>query len=259
VGKSEKRLPFIIIFASIISILFLSQVFTNSFRIKILNIFRMPLKIISGSYYVLRDVSDFSRIRGESRILKENIANLEKEILGLREAHLENERLRELLNVKKIKRHGYIPAMMIAKDPSGVRGTIIIDKGKRHDVRGGMAVISGNALVGRVRESGWGISRVLLITDRDSVVSGIVQRTRDEGALVGDMRSGLIMKYLDLGCGVKPGDEVITSGFSGIFEKGILIGEVVSLEEDASGLYLEAIVKPKMEMRQLEEVLVVKR
>ena len=255
--KVQKSLSFVIIFIAAITILFLSQIFTADFRIKILNVFRLPLKMISCSCYVLRDVSDFNEIHVENKILKENVANLEKEVLGLREANLENERLKELLDFKKGERRKYIPAMMIARDPSGARDTIIIDKGKVHDVQRGMAVVSGNGLVGRVRESGWSISRVLLITDRDSVVSGIVQRTRDEGALVGDRQSGLIMKYLDLGCGVKQGDKVLTSGFSGIFEKGILIGEVVSLEEDASGLYLNAIIRSEVEMGQLEEVLVI--
>ena len=206
---------------------------------------------------MLRDVSDFSQIRSENKILRENMANLEREMLRLREAYLENKRLKKLLDVKNVKKRKYIPAMMIARDLLGARETIIIDKGKRHNVRENMAVISGNGLVGRVRESGWSISRVLLIADRDSVVSGIVQRTRDEGALVGDLRSGLIMRYWDLGCGEKQGDEIRTSGFGGVFEKGILIGEIVSLEEDASGLYLNAIIKPEVEMKQLEEVLVI--
>ena len=72
------------------------------------------------------------------------------------------------------------------------------------------------------------------------------------------MRAGLIMKYLDLGCDVKKGDKVITSGLYGVFEKGILIGEVVSIEADSSGLYINAIIKPEVDVRRLEEVLVVR-
>jgi len=256
VEKSEKNLPFIVISIGIIIIAFLSQVFSNDFQIKILNIFRTPLKVISGSYYVLRDVANFKELRNENKILREDTANLEKEILKLQEERLENRKLRELLDFRRSKGAKLIPAMVIARDPSILRDTIIIDKGRKHDVQKDMSVISGNALVGRVRESGWSISRVLLITDRDSVLSGIAQRTRDEGAIAGNMRSGLIMKYLELDCGVKKGDKIITSGFSGVFEKGILIGEVVSIENDASGLYLNAIVKPEVDMIRLEQVLV---
>ena len=257
-GKSEKHLPFLIIFIGIISVLFLSQIFSNNLRIKILNVFRTPLKLISGSYYVLQDVISFNDLRSENKILKENISNLEKKISELREFSLENKRLRELLGFTESRRHKFVPAMVIARDPSGLKDTIIIDKGKKENVEKGMIAISGNGLVGRVRESGWTIARVLLITDRDSVVSAVVQRTRDEGAIVGNGRSGLIMKYLELNSSVKEGDEVITSGFGGVFEKGILIGEVVSVTKDASELYLTARVKPKVDVVQLEEVLVMR-
>ena len=85
-----------------------------------------------------------------------------------------------------------------------------------------------------------------------------MERTREEGAVTGNMRAGLIMKYLDMECDVKKGDKVITSGLYGVFEKGILIGEVVSVEPDSSGLYMNAIIKPEVDVRKLEEVLVIK-
>ncbi len=211
----------------------------------------------SGMSYVLRDVSGFKETRAQLKTLRETIDNLEKEILNLREEHLENKRLKGLLDFRESKKHRFIPAMVIARDPLGSRNTIIIDKGKKHNVRKDMVVISGSGLVGRVREAGWTISRCLLITDRDSVVGAIVQRTRDGGAVVG-MGSGLILKYLELDSDAKKGDKVISSGFSGIFEKGILIGEIASVKKDASGLYLKAGIKPGVDMKKLEEVLIIK-
>lgn len=256
-GKTDKNLPSIAVLLGIISALFLSQIFSENFRIKILNVFRTPLKIISGSYYVLRDVAGFKELTCENKILKENMENMKREMLELHEMRLENRRLRELLNFTESENRKVLPSMVIARDPLTLRDIIVIDKGKRHGLRKDMTVISGNGLVGRVRETGTSISRVLLITDRDSVVSGILSRTRDEGAVTG-MGNGLVMKYLELGCDVKEGDKVVTSGFSGIFEKGLLIGEVVSVKEDAKGLYLNAIIKPEVDTVRLEEVLVIK-
>lgn len=253
----QKHLSFIVISIGISSFLFLPQIFSSDSRIKILNIFRAPLKIISGSWYVLRDISNFKELQRENKILRENIENLEKERLNLQEASLENQRLRKLLGFRESEKRKFIPSMVIARDPLGFRDTIIIDKGKKDNVQKDMVVVNGNGLVGRVRECGWSISRVLLITDRDSVVSAIVQRTRDEGAVVGTT-PGLIMKYLDLSCDVKKGDKVMSSGFSGVFEKGILIGEVVSIKKDASGLYLNLDIKPEVDMMRLEEVLVMR-
>lgn len=256
--KINKNLPLIASALIIITLLFFSQVFSEDFQLKIINVFRFPLKIISGSYYALRDISNFSRIKMENKVLRENIASLEKGLLDLREANFENERLRQLLGFQEAQKNKYISAMVIARDPSVLKDTIIIDKGRRHGLSKDMTVISGNGLVGRIRECGVDISRCLLITDRDSVVSAIVQRTREEGACVGGARSGLLLKYLELGSDVKEGDAVISSGFSGVFEKGILIGGVAAVKKDPSGLYLNAVVKPAVDMTRLEEVLVIR-
>lgn len=256
--KPEKNLPIIAVFIFIAAIVALSQIFSSDFRIKTLDIFRTPLKIISGSVYALRDVAGFRENLQENKLLRENISNLEKELLNFQEAKLENERLKKLLDFKESERRKFLPALVIAKDPSGLSDAVIIDRGRKDRIEKGMIAISGSGVAGRVIETGWRISRVLLITDYNSVFSGVVERTRDEGAVSGNMRAGLIMKYLDIGCGVKKGDKVITSGLYGIFEKGILIGEVVSVETDFSGLYINAIIKPEVDIRKLEEVLVVR-
>lgn len=256
--KLQRHLSLILILIFIFIIPFLSQFFQDDLKIEILNIFRIPLKIISNTYYVLRNIPNFKEIVAENKILKQNIENLERELLKSQEARLENERLRNLLAFNASGKTHFIPSMVIGKDLSDLRYTIIIDKGKRDGIRKDMVVVSGNGLVGRVRECGWGIARVLLIVDHDSSISGLVQRTRDEGILVGNGRAGLIMKYLGLDSDVKKGDKVITSGFGAIFKKGILIGEVVSVDMDESNLYLKAVVKPEVDIFRLEEVLVMK-
>jgi len=256
--KPEKNLPIIAVLIFIAAIVLFSQIFSSEFRIKTLDIFRIPLKIISGSVYALRDVAGFRESQMQNKLLRENIANLEKELLNSKEAKLENERLRKLLDFKESDKRKFVPALVIARDPSGLNDTVIIDRGKKDKIEKGMIVISGSGLAGRVIETGWGISRVLLITDYDSTFSGVVERTRDEGAVSGNMRAGLVMKYLDLGCDVRKGDKVITSGLYGVFEKGILIGEVVSLEADSAGLYINAVIKPDVDIRRLEEALVVR-
>jgi len=257
VEKKQFSFSYIVIFIVILGLLFLPQLFSSEVRIKILNIFRVPLKVSSGIFYVLRDVSRFKELRDENKILRDNLSSLKKEMLNLQEAGLENQRLKDLLGFRDKEKRKFIPAMVIARDPLGLHDTIIIDKGKRDEVSKDMVVISGNGLVGRVRECGWSISRVLLITDCDSVLSAIVQRTREEGAVIGT-RSGIIMKYLELDSSVKEGDRVMTSGFGDVFEKGILIGEVSSIEKDSSSLYMKAMIKPEVDIARLEEVLVIR-
>ena len=257
-GRFRKDQPYVFVLVGAILVIFLFHAFSSKSRIKILNVFRFPLKVISGTYYTLRDFPRFQELVSENKILKENVDTLEKEVLKLQETRLENRRLRKLLGFIESRKRKVTPAMVIARDPLSSRESIIIDKGKKHGVEKDMAVISGNGFVGRVRETGWSISRVLLITDQNSVVSGVVRRTRDEGAVVGNTRSGLVMKYLPLGSNVKKGDKVITSGFGSVSEKGILIGDVMDVEVDPSTLYKNAIIQPEVDVVRMEEVLVIR-
>lgn len=256
--KAAKNLPLIIISIFLVFLIILSQVFQEDFRLKVLNVIAGPLKIAAGVFYTLQDMEGVRSLRFENEILKGRIQNMEMEMLNLQEERLENKRLRELLDFVKTEKRKYIPALIIARDPSELRGAVIIDKGKRDKLEQDMLVISGHGLVGRISDVGWSISRVILITDYDSVFSGIIESTREEGIVVGNGQRYLIMRYLEINNSVQKGDKVITAGLSNAAEKGILIGEVASTEKDFTGLYLNAIIKPAVDVMKIEEVLVVK-
>ncbi len=63
------------------------------------------------------------------------------------------------------------------------------------------------------------------------------------------------MKYLSLDAEVEVGEDVTTSGVGSIFQKGLLIGKIESIERDSDGLHLLALVKPSVSFSKLEEVL----
>jgi rod shape-determining protein MreC len=55
------------------------------------------------------------------------------------------------------------------------------------------------------------------------------------------------------------GDKLITSGFGGIYPKGILIGEVVDLVNEEGGLLKYAVLNPAVDFDRLEEVSIILR
>jgi rod shape-determining protein MreC len=55
---------------------------------------------------------------------------------------------------------------------------------------------------------------------------------------------------------VRVGDTVISSGFGGVYPKGLLIGTVTSVRQEAYGFFHEIEVKPAVDLARLEEVLV---
>jgi rod shape-determining protein MreC len=69
--------------------------------------------------------------------------------------------------------------------------------------------------------------------------------------------TGLRLKNLTRDADIIKGDKVMTSGFGGIYPKGLLIGEVADVADDDGGLLKHAIIKPAVDYDRLEEVFVV--
>jgi rod shape-determining protein MreC len=119
-----------------------------------------------------------------------------------------------------------------------------------------MAVVSVQGIVGQVMESSRGFSRVLLITDPNNSVAALDQRSRARGIVEGNGHQLCRLKYLHRSEDVEPGDLVLASGLDGVYPKGVLIGTVLKAETKDPELFQRVTVKPSVDFRRLEEVLV---
>ena len=141
------------------------------------------------------------------------LEELEKELIEKNELEKENNRLRKLLDFAvendSLKVTG---ARVIGKNPGNWFNIILIDKGTKHGVGVNMAVVTEQGLVGRVFQVGPNCAKVRTIVDGQSSVSGIIERTRDNGLAKGIMiwalRGMCRMIYLPLDSDLKPGDKV---------------------------------------------------
>jgi rod shape-determining protein MreC len=97
---------------------------------------------------------------------------------------------------------------------------------------------------------------VLLVSDHNSGVDALVQRTRARGIVQGTVDAGCALKYVKRTEDVQVGDDLVTSGLDGIFPKGLPIGRVVAIDKRGQGLFQSAEVAPRVAFEQLEEVLV---
>ncbi|MDU4878344.1 MAG: rod shape-determining protein MreC, partial [Veillonella dispar] len=52
------------------------------------------------------------------------------------------------------------------------------------------------------------------------------------------------------------GDKLITSGYGGIYPKGLPVGNVQSIENDTEGFVKNAVITPSVDFYRLEEVFV---
>ena len=130
----------------------------------------------------------------------------------------------------------------------------MINRGARDLIEKDQAVVTHRGVVGRCIEVSSSTSRVLLITDINSSVDALVQRTRSRGIVEGRGTSLCELKYVANTEDVMIGDLVVTAGLCGIFPKGLPIGTVSRIEQNNFGLFQYIELKPSVDLNKLEEV-----
>ncbi|HLB05930.1 MAG TPA: rod shape-determining protein MreC [Thermodesulfobacteriota bacterium] len=198
-----------------------------------------------------------SGLRKENLMLKKEAAELREGLNTFREAVQENQRLKELLSFKEGTGYRVVTARVIGISPASFSKTITIGKGSSDGVAKGMAVVTNDGVVGRVLSSSSNASKVLLITDRNSDVDAVAQRSRDRGIAEGEDSGLLQLKYFPRSADALEGDLIVTSGIGGVFQKGLVIGSISRLDKDIGGIFQYAEIRPSVNFSKLEEVLVI--
>ena len=181
-----------------------------------------------------------------------------------REFYLENLRLKEaLLKGSESAELGaslggfgcpYVTAHVIGRDASSWFKSAWIDKGSPGGITRDMPAATKDGVVGRVTKvSGW-TSRITLITDPESAVSCITQRTREPGILVGEGGGLCRFQYVGKSADVKVGDLLITSGLDRVFPEGMPVGRVVSVSKAGQGYFQDIEACPTADMKRFEAV-----
>jgi len=238
------------------AVLFLSHSLTHLKR-PLQKTFKPPLSFVSLLKREIRGIIFYHRNMVENERLHSAIDALRARLFDSRETYLENARLKGMLAFKQKSPLRLVPARIIARSPDSWSSSATIDKGKYNGIKRGMVLISPQGLVGRVAECSDNTSKILLINDPSLGVSAIVQRSRQEGLVNGTLGSNLIMRYLPKGADITSGDLVATSGLSQIYPKGLLVGTVINVGSDLSGLNRYAVIKPAVNCSAIEEVLVI--
>lgn len=243
--------------AALLFIFFLSVIIIPAVRAVTLNIFDLPLALaallkreVSGIVFYHRNITQNEKLKKEIDALKQKFSSAQ-------EALLENERLKNLLSFKQKSQFKLVPARVIGRSADNWSALVIIDKGAQSGIVRNMPAVTHLGLAGKVIEVTKNTSKVMLINDPNLGVSSIVQRSRQEGLTCGTLGGYLIMKYLPKEADIKTGDVIITSGLTDAYPKGFLIGTVVDVGDEFSGLSKYAMIKPAINPASLEEVLII--
>ncbi len=258
-----------ILFLGVCLIIALGLIATSQagFLAPIKDIIAAPLNFVTGLFNrttldavkVADMSSDVPTLQKRVADLEEALARYQSELVELREVANDYQRLSELVNyTSQTQNQEFLAADVISNaDSNAPLQTISINKGTRDGISIGMPVLTQLGLVGRISDVTANASRVLLITDASSAISGRLQTTRDEGSIVGQASTDLRMEFIPLNARVQEGDIVITSGLGGNLPAGIAIGQITSVQQREFELFQNAVVRSLNNFATLETVLVI--
>jgi rod shape-determining protein MreC len=204
-------------------------------------------------------VATISKLAKENAQLNQKVDELSFENARLQSAKNENITLRRALNFIEEQKYDTIPAEVKTQDPTGFSQTVIIDKGEADGITlGQSAIVSPGLLVGRITKTYRNTSEITLITDPTMTINGEISDSGARGLVKGEHGISLVLDLVTQNEVIKTGDKIITSGLSGDFPRGLLVGEINSIKSSSSELFQQAFVAPIADLKNLRLVFIVK-
>lgn len=220
-------------------------------------------KVLSVMAFELNDIYSFFISIGN---LKNENARLEKERLSLlienakyADIQKENEELRREIGLLPREKFDLQAAAVIGRDISGMGNWISIDKGSMTGIREGMSVIVDKGVfVGKVVEVFPANARVMLLSNGESLMSGVSLDSEAKGIVKGEYGLGLMFDMVLQKDTLKVGDTVITSGLGGDVPRGLLIGTLQNIRLSSDKLFQQATIIPPVRFDYMRYVFVIK-
>ena len=213
-------------------------------------------------------IGEIDRLRSENDELRRALAGAEQRVAQLSEAARENDELRELLGITEALDMDLVPVRVTSRDPSNLVWEVGIDAGEDDGLEPGMPVLANadgaGALAGTIVSVSEDAARVRLVVDTRSVVIAVDQETRALGEVRGQPGGQLVMVNVPITEPMAVGDMVVSAGLAmddeaSRFPAGLLIGTIQAVEPDPNALTHTAFVRPALDPRSVERLLVVRR
>ncbi|MBQ7632716.1 MAG: rod shape-determining protein MreC [Alphaproteobacteria bacterium] len=194
----------------------------------IMQVVEYPARIVHRAYTYLYDISriyiDNRELRAENKqmlILQNKVRSLE----------VENQLLSRLLNYVPPPEANFISAKIIAESGDNFTHILFIYIGNE-DVKKGQIVLGDESVIGRIDAVSGSYAKVILVTDINSKIPVVVERTRARGILSGDNTSMPSLIFTRSTADIQEGDVIVTSGVGGMFPAGLPIGFVSSAQNN---------------------------
>ncbi|MEX1189167.1 MAG: rod shape-determining protein MreC [Bacteroidia bacterium] len=158
-----------------------------------------------------------------------------------------------------MQQYDYISARVINNSVKNVNNYLTLDKGSLQGIMPEMAVISSNGVVGIVKDVSEHYSTVISILHRSTKISSKIAKNNYFGSTIWDGKSPEYAHLYDIPSHalVGVGDSIVTSTYSGIFPRNILVGTVSEIGNSGQS-FKDIEVKLSTNFRTISYVYIVR-
>jgi rod shape-determining protein MreC len=236
-----------------------------------------PVKLLGNATEHFSNLAD---LQDENARMRQNQLDGAERLLRFDELEQENDRLRDLLGMRKKTQAKSITAEVLYNVPDSSSRKVILDQGKKAGITHGLAAVDADGLLGQVTRVYPNQSEVTLITDRNQAVPVQVMRNGLRGVLFGTglglsslsdvpkrwqqaVQSGtgpgsLELRFVLANADIQPNDRLVTSGLDGMFLPGLPVAVVESVDRE-SGAFARITCRPLGGVEKSLRVLVLGR
>ena len=205
----------------------------------------------------------YEALAAENEALRTQIANMEDTARKADSVTRENERLRQMLNLKRVHEdYEVVDANIISWSSTDWTNYITVSRGSNAGIEPDMCAITATGqVVGLVTSVGPNYAVVKTVLDSTLEISCIISSSGYNGMVKGgyygyNAMNHLIMDYLPSSAIIRNKDEVVTSG-STVYPRGLIVGHIVDAGFDDTGVAKYAVLEPAAEISSLEQIFII--
>lgn len=234
----------------------------NNLISSMVNGITLPMSEVSAAAAKEAAKPNYDELEAENAELKEELAELRTQLADYYNVKQENERLWRYYDLKaENPQYEILPATVVRRDPNDDFYSFTLDKGKSSGVAVGDPVVTENGIIGWVYEADMYTAKVKTILSPDAKVGVIDSVTRDSGVVSGNVlyadKNLTTMTRISALNNLKEGDIVTTTGISGIYPSGLIVGEVKEIAFDEYDTSMYAVISPFEDIRTVIDVVVI--
>ena len=204
----------------------------------------------------------YEQLAAENAALREQLSQIQDDNRDAASTKRENDRLRELLELKKEHEdYELVDAYIISWDSNDWSYSFTVNRGTNVGIQTGMcAITESGAVVGVVTQVGSNYAVIKSVLDSSLDISAIIASSGYPGIVRGGYGTGQVgmlrMDYLPSAAVVRNNDQVVTAG-STVYPRNLVLGNIVDWAMTDNGMAKYAILKPAADVDSLEQVFII--